>query len=130
MFCTKIENIVSAVWFKNVAIRSFLSHSHTSFRANIMFFTTGTFTFSCKGNRLLFSPLQKVSLYFTIKNLLPQPTEDFLIFYLSFALFSLSALLTTQKLERLIAAAPSIGLSSQPKSGVNTPAATGIHNTL
>ncbi|MBQ1955409.1 MAG: hypothetical protein II350_06680 [Clostridia bacterium] len=34
---------------------------------------------------------------------------------------------TTQKLERLIAAAPSIGLSSIPKSGINTPAATAEH---
>ena len=51
-------------------------------------------------------------------------------FYLNFILLSLRALLTTQKLERLIAAAPSMGFSSQPKMGVNTPAARGIQSAL
>ena len=40
--------------------------------------------------------------------------------------FSLSAFVTTQKLDRLIAAAPNIGLSVQPKIGIQTPAASGI----
>ena len=40
--------------------------------------------------------------------------------------FSRSAFITTQKLERLIAAAPNIGLSCRPKMGINAPAAIGI----
>ena len=44
--------------------------------------------------------------------------------------FNLSAFITTQKLERLIAAAPNIGLSSHPKIGIHTPAASGIPITL
>ena len=43
---------------------------------------------------------------------------------------SLSALDTTQKLDKLIAAAPNIGLNSQPNIGIHTPAANGIPITL
>ena len=39
--------------------------------------------------------------------------------------FRRSALLTTQKLDRLIAAAPNMGFSVRPK-GMNTPAASGM----
>jgi len=41
-------------------------------------------------------------------------------------LLSLSAFITTQKLDRLIAAAPNIGLSSHPNTGIKTPAARGM----
>ena len=44
--------------------------------------------------------------------------------------FSLNAFETTQKLDRLIAAAPNMGLSVQPKRGIHTPAASGIPMTL
>ena len=40
--------------------------------------------------------------------------------------FRRRAFVTTQKLERLIAAAPNIGFSFQPNSGIHTPAASGI----
>ena len=39
---------------------------------------------------------------------------------------SLSALVTTQKLERLIAAAPNMGLSAILNTGISAPAAIGI----
>ena len=41
-----------------------------------------------------------------------------------------SALLTTQKLERLMAAAPNIGFNCHPNSGIHTPAASGIPMAL
>ena len=44
----------------------------------------------------------------------------------SFTKFRRRAFVTTQKLERLIAAAPNIGLSCKPKNGINTPAASGM----
>ena len=44
--------------------------------------------------------------------------------------FSRSAFVTTQKLERLMAAAPNIGFSVHPKIGIHTPAASGIPITL
>ena len=44
----------------------------------------------------------------------------------TFTKFSLSAFETTQKLERLIAAAPNIGSRLQPNRFTNTPAASGI----
>ena len=44
--------------------------------------------------------------------------------------FSRRALLTTQKLERLMAAAPNMGLRVQPKMGIHTPAASGMPITL
>ena len=40
--------------------------------------------------------------------------------------FSLNAFVTTQKLDRLIAAAPNIGFNFQPKIGIQIPAASGI----
>ena len=40
--------------------------------------------------------------------------------------FSLNAFVTTQKLDRLIAAAPNIGFNFQPKTGIQIPAASGI----
>ena len=40
--------------------------------------------------------------------------------------FNLSAFVTTQKLDRLMANAPNIGLSVQPNIGIHTPAASGI----
>ena len=43
-----------------------------------------------------------------------------------FTRLSLKALVTTQKLERLIAAAPNIGFISQPVRCIHTPAASGI----
>ena len=43
--------------------------------------------------------------------------------------FSRRALDTTQKLDRLIAAAPNMGLSVSP-SGTNTPAASGMPSVL
>ena len=43
--------------------------------------------------------------------------------------FSRRALLTTQKLDRLMAAAPNIGLRVSP-SGMKTPAASGMPMTL
>ena len=44
--------------------------------------------------------------------------------------FSLKALVTTQKLERLMAAAPNMGFNFQPKTGYHNPAARGIPTTL
>ena len=44
--------------------------------------------------------------------------------------FSVSAFVTTQKLDRLIAAAPNIGLSCHPRRCIHTPAASGIPITL
>ena len=44
--------------------------------------------------------------------------------------FSRSALLTTQKLERLMAAAPNIGFKVQPKACIYAPAASGMPITL
>ena len=44
--------------------------------------------------------------------------------------FSRKALVTTQKLDRLIAAAPNIGLSFHPNKGYHKPAASGIPITL
>ena len=38
--------------------------------------------------------------------------------------------MTTQKLDRLIAAAPNIGSSIQPVIGIHTPAASGMPITL
>lgn len=43
---------------------------------------------------------------------------------------SLNAFVTTQKLERLIAAAPNIGFNCQPKRLINAPMASGIPITL
>ena len=40
--------------------------------------------------------------------------------------FSLSALQTTKKLDKLIAAAPNIGFNCQPKIGSKAPAASGM----
>ena len=59
----------------------------------------------------------------------------FLFFLSCFVLWILTrlsrnAFVTTQKLERLIAAAPNIGLSVQPVSGIQQPAASGIPITL
>ena len=45
---------------------------------------------------------------------------------LSFTKLSLSAFVTTQKLDRLIAAAPNIGFIPQPRTDMNTPAASGM----
>ena len=58
-----------------------------------------------------------------------------LIFLSRFALcisnkFNRNALETTQKLLKLIAAAPNMGLSSQPNIGIHTPAASGMPITL
>ena len=44
--------------------------------------------------------------------------------------FNRSALLTTQKLERLMAAAPNMGFSFHPNTGYHNPAASGIPMTL
>src|SRR5699024_4326602 len=44
--------------------------------------------------------------------------------------FRRRAFVTTQKLDRLIAAAPNMGFSVQPKTGIHTPAARGIPITL
>ena len=44
--------------------------------------------------------------------------------------FSLKAFVTTQKLDKLIAAAPNIGFNCQPNIGIQTPAARGIPITL
>ena len=44
--------------------------------------------------------------------------------------FNRRALVTTQKLDRLMAAAPNIGFKVQPKMGIHTPAAKGIPITL
>ena len=62
-------------------------------------------------------------------------TSTVFIFLSRFALrilkkFRRSAFVTTQTLERLIAAAPNIGFSCQPKSGIHTPAASGMPITL
>ena len=43
-----------------------------------------------------------------------------------FIRLSLNALVTTQKLDKLIAAAPNIGLSVHPNTGIHAPAASGI----
>lgn len=43
---------------------------------------------------------------------------------------TIDELVTTQKLERLIAAAPNIGFNVHPKIGIHTPAASGIPITL
>ena len=48
----------------------------------------------------------------------------------SFTKFSRSAFMTTQKLDRLIAAAPNIGFNFQPSRLMNTPAASGMPITL
>ena len=40
--------------------------------------------------------------------------------------FKRNALVTTQKLDKLIAAAPNIGFNCQPKIGIQSPAANGI----
>ena len=48
----------------------------------------------------------------------------------AFTKFSLNAFVTTKKLERLIAAAPNMGFSFQPRRAVNAPAASGIPMTL
>ena len=40
--------------------------------------------------------------------------------------FKRSAFVTTQKLERLIAAAPNMGLRAIPNAGISAPAAIGI----
>ncbi len=45
-------------------------------------------------------------------------------------ILSLKALVTTQKLDRLIAAAANMGFKPQPNVGYNTPAASGIPITL
>ena len=47
-----------------------------------------------------------------------------------FRKLSLNALVTTQTLERLIAAAPNIGFISQPSRETHAPAASGIPITL
>ena len=44
--------------------------------------------------------------------------------------FSLSAFVTTQKLDKLMAAAPNIGFSFSPNNGYQIPAANGIPMTL
>ena len=44
--------------------------------------------------------------------------------------FSRSALVTTQKLDRLMAAAPNIGFSCQPNRWMNAPAASGMPRVL
>ena len=44
--------------------------------------------------------------------------------------FSLSAFITTQKLERLMAAAPNMGVMPTPNTGIHTPAASGMPTTL
>ena len=44
--------------------------------------------------------------------------------------FNLNAFETTQKLERLIAAAPNTGERVSPKNGINAPAASGIPTAL
>ena len=48
----------------------------------------------------------------------------------NFVKFSLSAFITTQKLERLIAAAPNMGVMPTPNMGIHTPAANGMPTTL
>ena len=55
---------------------------------------------------------------------------SFLFYLYSFTKFSRSAFMTTQKLDRLIAAAPNIGSSIQPVIGIHTPAASGMPITL
>ena len=47
-----------------------------------------------------------------------------------FTKFSRRAFVTTQKLDRLMAAAPNMGFSSQPNTGINKPAARGIPMVL
>ena len=49
---------------------------------------------------------------------------------LTFSKFSLNALVTTQKLDKLMAAAPNIGFNFHPKTGIQIPAARGIPITL
>ena len=44
--------------------------------------------------------------------------------------FNRSAFITTQKLERLIAAAPNMGVMPTPNTGIHTPAASGMPTTL
>ena len=44
--------------------------------------------------------------------------------------FSRSAFITTQKLERLMAAAPNMGVMPTPNTGIHTPAANGMPTTL
>ena len=55
---------------------------------------------------------------------------SFLFYLYNFTKFSRSAFMTTQKLDRLIAAAPNIGSSIQPVIGIHTPAASGMPITL
>ena len=44
--------------------------------------------------------------------------------------FNRSAFITTQKLERLMAAAPNMGVMPTPNTGIHTPAANGMPTTL
>ena len=44
--------------------------------------------------------------------------------------FRRRAFVTTVKLDKLMAAAPTMGLSFQPRSEMNTPAASGMQMTL
>ena len=44
--------------------------------------------------------------------------------------FNRSAFITTQKLERLMAAAPNMGVMPTPNTGIHTPAASGMPTTL
>ena len=44
--------------------------------------------------------------------------------------FSLSALDTTQKLDKLMAAAPNMGFSFHPRTGIKSPMARGMPTTL
>ena len=44
--------------------------------------------------------------------------------------FNRSAFITTQKLERLIAAAPNMGVMPTPNTGIHRPAANGMPTTL
>ena len=55
---------------------------------------------------------------------------SFLFYLYNSTKFSRSAFMTTQKLDRLIAAAPNIGSSIQPVIGIHTPAASGMPITL
>ncbi len=58
------------------------------------------------------------------------PAPRLFLYLYSFTKFSRSAFMTTQKLDRLIAAAPNIGSSIQPVIGIHTPAASGMPITL